>query len=75
MDKSKYYKFLSQDISNLKGVGKKIKIFLKRKKIEKISDLLWNLPISFIGIGEKMDDLIEFDTDDYLKSLINSNEE
>ena len=48
MDKSKYYKFLSQDISNLKGVGKKIKIFLKRKKIEKISDLLWNLPISFI---------------------------
>ena len=34
-----------------------------------------NLPISFIGVGEKMDDLIEFDTDDYLKSLINSNEE
>jgi len=34
-----------------------------------------NLPISFIGVGEKMDDLIEFDIDDYLKSLINSNEE
>ena len=48
MDKSKYYKFLSQDISSLKGVGKKIKSFLKRKKIEKISDLLWNLPQSFV---------------------------
>ena len=48
MDKSKYYKFLSEDISSLKGVGKKIKDLLKRKKIEKISDLLWNLPQSFI---------------------------
>ena len=48
MDKSKYYKFLSEDISCLKGVGKKIKYLLKRKKIEKISDLLWNLPQSFI---------------------------
>ena len=48
MDQSKYYKFLAQDISNLKGVGKKIKNFLKRKKIEKISDLLWNLPQSFV---------------------------
>ena len=34
----------------------------------------FKLPISFIGIGEKMDDLIEFNIDDYLKSLINSNE-
>ena len=48
MDKSKYYKFLSQDISSLRGVGKKIKNLLKRKKIEKVSDLLWNLPQSFI---------------------------
>jgi len=35
----------------------------------------FKLPVSFIGIGEKMDDLIEFNMDDYLKSLINSNEE
>jgi len=48
MNKLKYNKFLSQDISFLKGVGKKIESFLKRKKIEKVSDLLWNLPQSFI---------------------------
>ena len=48
MNKLKYYKFLSQDISLLKGVGKKITNLLKRKKIEKVSDLLWNLPQSFI---------------------------
>ena len=48
MDNSKYYKFLSQNISVLKGVGQKIKHLLKRKKIEKISDLLWNLPIDSI---------------------------
>ena len=36
--------FLIQDISKLKGVGKKTKILLKRKKIEKVSDLLWGLP-------------------------------
>ena len=48
MVKTKYHKFLSQDISVLKGVGKKIKKLLKRKKIEKISDLLWNLPQSFV---------------------------
>jgi len=48
MDKTIYSKFLSQDISSLKGVGTKIKNLLKRKKIEKISDLLWNLPQSFI---------------------------
>ena len=34
----------------------------------------FKLPISFIGVGEKMDDLIEFDLDDYLKSLISSAE-
>ena len=48
MVKTKYHKFLSQDISVLKGVGQKIKKLLKRKKIEKISDLLWNLPQSFV---------------------------
>ena len=47
MDKSKDYKFLTQNISNLKGVGIKTKQLLKKKKIEKISDLLWNLPQAF----------------------------
>ena len=48
MNKSKDYKYLVQNISNLKGVGIKTKQFLKRKKIEKISDLLWNLPQAFV---------------------------
>jgi len=47
MNKSKDNKYLFGDISNLKGVGKKIKQLLKRKKIEKISDLLWSLPQGF----------------------------
>ena len=38
--------YIFSDISNLKGVGKKIKGYLKKKKIEKINDLLWNLPYS-----------------------------
>ena len=37
MDKSKDYKFLTQNISSLKGVGIKTKQLLKRKKVEKIS--------------------------------------
>ena len=48
MNKSKDYKFLVQNISSLKGVGIKTKQLLKRKNIEKISDLLWNLPQNFI---------------------------
>ena len=36
MNESENYKFLSQNISNLKGVGKKIKDLLKKKKIEKM---------------------------------------
>jgi len=32
----------------------------------------FKLPVSFIGIGEKIDDLVQFDLDDYLKSLIKS---
>ena len=47
MNNSKDYKFLVQNISSLKGVGIKTKQLLKRKKIERISDLLWNLPQAF----------------------------
>ena len=47
MNKSKNYKFLIQNISSLKGVGVKTKQLLRRKKIEKVSDLLWNLPQAF----------------------------
>ena len=44
MNQQKIQKYLMQDISSLKGVGLKIKKLLKRKRIEKISDLLWQFP-------------------------------
>ena len=47
MNQSKTHGFLIQNISKLKGVGSKIKKLLKKKKIEKISDLLWNFPEGF----------------------------
>ena len=39
--------FLFEDVSVIKGVGKKLSNYLKKKKIEKVNDLLWNLPYSF----------------------------
>ena len=47
MNQSKIQNFLIQNVSNLEGVGIKTKKLLKKKKIEKISDLLWNLPQGF----------------------------
>ena len=36
--------FLINSVSTLSGVGPKLKNLLKKKKVEKICDLLWNLP-------------------------------
>ena len=47
MNQSKINNYLTQNVSALKGVGIKVKKLLKKKKIEKISDLLWNLPQKF----------------------------
>ena len=47
MNQTKLHDFLIKNVSSLKGVGAKTKKLLKKKKIEKISDLLWNLPQSF----------------------------
>jgi len=47
MNQSKIHNFLIQNVSSLNGVGTKTKKILKKKKIEKISDLLWNLPKGF----------------------------
>ena len=47
MNQVKVINYLSQPISKLNGVGKKTKEVLKKKNIEKISDLLWNLPQGF----------------------------
>ncbi len=44
MNQLKIQDYLTRNISILKGVGTKIKKLLKKKKIEKISDLLWNFP-------------------------------
>jgi len=47
MNQLKIQNFLIQNVSNLHGVGKKLETLLKKKKIEKISDLLWNFPQGF----------------------------
>ena len=47
MNQSKMDDFLIQNVSDLDGVGIKTKKLLKKKKIEKISDLLWNIPQGF----------------------------
>ena len=44
MNQSKTHNFLIQNVSKLNGVGAKTKRLLKKKRIEKISDLLWNFP-------------------------------
>ena len=47
MNQSKLQEYLIKNITVLKGVGNKIKKLLKKKKIEKIADLLWNFPEGF----------------------------
>ena len=47
MNESKIHNYLTQNVTTLDGVGKKTLNLLKRKKIEKITDLLWNLPQGF----------------------------
>ena len=44
MNQSNIQNFLVSDVCTLKGVGTKIKKLLRKKKIEKISDLLLNFP-------------------------------
>ena len=46
--------FLFEDVSTIEGVGKKLSVYLKKKKIEKVNDLLWNLPYSFTDRSEKV---------------------
>ena len=47
MNQSKIQDFLVQKVTTLDGVGSKTNKLLKKKKIEKISDLLWNFPQGF----------------------------
>jgi len=52
MDLNNKKNFIFEDVSFIEGVGKKLSIYLKKKKIEKINDLLWNLPYSFTDRSE-----------------------
>ena len=47
MNHQNKHDFLNESVSTLSGVGTKIKNMLRKKKIEKISDLLWSFPHSF----------------------------
>ena len=44
--------FLFSSVNSISGVGKKISTYLKKKKIEKVSDLLWDLPYSLTDRSE-----------------------
>ena len=47
------YEFLLEDISKIKGVGKKTLEIFKKKKINCIFDLLWKLPQSYSDRTQK----------------------
>ena len=44
--------FLFSNVDTVPGVGKKISTYLRRKRIEKVSDLLWDLPYSLTDRSE-----------------------
>ena len=44
MNRANIQEFLTKNVSTLTGVGSKTKKLLKKKNIEKISDLLWSFP-------------------------------
>jgi ATP-dependent DNA helicase RecG len=44
--------FLFSSVDTVPGVGKKISTYLKKKRIEKVSDLLWDLPYSLTDRSE-----------------------
>jgi ATP-dependent DNA helicase RecG len=46
MNDLKNNNFLFNKVANLKGVGVKLSNYLRKKRIEKINDLIWNFPYS-----------------------------
>jgi len=44
--------FLFSSVDTVPGVGKKISTYLKKKRIEKVSDLLWDLPYGLTDRSE-----------------------
>jgi len=59
MNQSKLINFLSLNISSLKGIGNKTRNILKKKNIEKVSDILWDIPQGYTDRSniKKLDDL------------------
>ena len=55
MNEIKKNTFLFKKVTTIKGVGPKIATYLKNKKIEKINDLIWNLPYSYTDRSESVD--------------------
>tara|TARA_B100000686_G_scaffold249719_1_gene259782 strand:+ start:98 stop:400 length:303 start_codon:yes stop_codon:yes gene_type:complete len=47
MKNTNNYEYLLEDLTKLKGVGKKTAEILKKKKINNLFDLLWRLPQSY----------------------------
>ena len=47
MNQLRIQNFLTQNVSSLKGVGLKTKKILNKKKIDKVSYLLWSFPQSY----------------------------
>ena len=62
MNQHKMQKFLFESVSKLKGVGTSTKRILRKNKIEKVSDLLWNFPQGFTDRSnvKKLDELVEY---------------
>jgi len=53
MKNTNNYEYLLEDLTKLKGVGKKTSEILKKKKINNLFDLLWRLPQSYTDRTQK----------------------
>ena len=53
MKNTNNYNFLLNDLTKLKGVGKKTTEILKKKNVSNLFDLLWRLPQSYTDRSEK----------------------
>jgi len=53
MKNNNNFDYLLEDITKLKGVGKKTKEILKKKNVNKLFDLLWRLPRSYTDRSDR----------------------
>ena len=59
MNNNNNYEYLLKDLTKLKGIGVKTKEILKKKNINNLFDLLWQLPKSYTdrSLSSKIEDL------------------